>query len=63
MKLSTEHVKGLFHSQKPPFTFKIKSRLDGFTGELYQICKEELTLILFKPFQKNLKEGNTSYLF
>ena len=59
MKLSIEHVtgKGLIHSQKPPPTFKIKSRIDGFTSEFCQIYKEELTPILFKPFQKTERKG------
>ena len=52
MKLSTEHVKGLMHSQEPHLTCKIKSRLDGFTSAFNQICKEELTPILSNPSKK-----------
>ena len=38
------------------------SRQNSFTGEVYQIFREELTPILLKPFQKNCRGRNTSEL-
>ena len=32
-------------------------RLDGFTDKFYQMVREELPLILLKPFQKTAEEG------
>ena len=31
-------------------------RLDGFTGKFYQMFREELPLILLKPFQKTAEQ-------
>ena len=38
------------------------SRPDGFTGEFWQIFRDELTFILLKLFQKYWRERKTSKL-
>ena len=44
------------------FPMKKTSGFDAFTGELYQIFKEELMSSLLKFFQKNWRGGNISNL-
>ena len=64
-KLNQEEIKNL---NRPITSMEIEAVIknfptnknsgpDGFTGEFYQKFREELTLILLKPFQKIAEEG------
>ena len=70
-KLNQEEIENL---NRPITSMEIKTVIknlptnkipgpDGFTGEFYQIFREELTPILLKLFQKIAQEGTLSSSF
>ena len=52
-RLTTNEIEAVI--KKPPA--HKSSGPNGFTGEFYKACKEELTLILHRPFEKIENDG------